>query len=315
MDQAALFEAIDGAITKVAETEFQRLSAGMGEDALTNKVHATLGSFRGLRRGIPPDYSDPWVALFYLTWFQPGQIQLAHNLIDRMKQKRGSRRLIGRHHGKLQVLDIGCGALATLFPAAWAAADTLDDGLSIPQIPIYSYDESQAMIELGQGVWQRLKSEIANDSRLTRLETTFEAISFEGTNDLSRLKEILHQNEGNPRCERWMSAFHIVYEKNVEDLEGILDSLAEKTNPDIGLLTCHDDSASGRRLDQVSPFRDETHFSLEVNITSPIDSPLPAISLWRRELNGRISKAHNYLSGDVTWGFPDALGRMFCRKE
>ena len=93
MDQAALFEAIDGAITKVAETESQRLSAGMGEDALTNKVHATLDSFRGLRRGIPPDYSDPWVALFYLTWFQPGQIQLAHDLIDRMKQKRESRRL------------------------------------------------------------------------------------------------------------------------------------------------------------------------------------------------------------------------------
>ena len=291
------------------------MSAGMGQDALTNKVHATLDSFRGLRRGIPPDYSDPWVALFYLTWFQPGQIQLAHNLIDRMKQKRESRRLIGRHHGKLQVLDIGCGALATLFAAAWAAADTLDDGLSIPQIPIYSYDESQAMIELGQGVWQRLKSEVANDSRLTRLETTFEAISFEGTNDLSRLKEILDQNEGNPRCERWLSAFHIVYEKNVGDLERILDSLAEKTNPDVGLLTCHDDSASGRRLDQVSPFRDETHFSLEVSITSPIDSPLPAISLWRRELNGRISKGHTYLSGDVTWGFPDALGRIFFRKE
>ena len=136
MDQAALFEAIDRAITKVAETEFQRLSAEMGKDALTNKVHATLGSFKGLRQGIPPDYRDPWVALFYLTWFQPGQIQLAHDLIDRMKQKRGSRGLIGKHHGKLQVLDIGCGALATLFAVAWAAADTLNDGLSIPQIPV-----------------------------------------------------------------------------------------------------------------------------------------------------------------------------------
>ena len=101
-----------------------------------------------------PDYDDPWVALLYLTWYQPSQVNLAYTL---------SRRILGATNpflsGSLQIVDYGCGALAMLFGLALAAAETHQKDRPHPKITVDLIDESTAyaphrfehMVSLRQG--------------------------------------------------------------------------------------------------------------------------------------------------------------------
>lgn len=71
-------EVLDRAISEVAEAEYSRLTEGMSLKVQTESVDAALKSLMMLQKGISPKYSSEWIALFYLTWYQPRQIHLAY---------------------------------------------------------------------------------------------------------------------------------------------------------------------------------------------------------------------------------------------
>ena len=313
MDQAPVFGAIDRALRNVAEAEFQRLSAGVGQDELTQRVHRALESLRKLQQGVSAEYDDPWVALLYLTWYQPGHIRLAHHLFEMMKKMRGSRILTGSHYRNVHIVDFGCGALAMKFAVAMAVADTLEEGHQIQPITVYSYDKSQAMVKVGQKLWDFCKVEWGNDPRFKTLATSVKAISGNETHIRSELDQMVQTVDHNH--ERWLGAFHIAYKDNVEELNAMLASLVEKTDPDVGFLTCHDNPDSVDRLRRISPFGVDAYSLREDRVTSSMDSLAAGVTQWRMGLNCRMSKTHNYLSSDVNWGLPGAFGQIFLKNE
>ena len=176
MDQQAFFAAIDQTIKKVAESEFLRLSTGITTEESSEKVRTALDALGGLRHGNPPDYNDPWVALFYLTWYQPGQILLSRRLIDHISRIKGNRQLTINDSRSLQVVDFGCGVLAMRFAIAWASAEAIENGQDIKSIRIISLDPGIAMVELGVRLWKEFLLEIRNDSRLRSLSHSSEKV-------------------------------------------------------------------------------------------------------------------------------------------
>ena len=153
--------AIDSAIQTVGDAEYQRLSQGLSLYERKSKIQFALNSLDLLRSGNQPDYSNEWVALFYVLWYQPKQINLAYGLINEMLNRRNGNAFTLNRNGVLRIIDFGCGALATQFAVALFAAEAIDTGPSFQEIMIDSFDINQPMIDIGRRVWEQFKSETA----------------------------------------------------------------------------------------------------------------------------------------------------------
>ena len=95
-----IWDVLDRAIKEVAEREYQRLSRGLSCGDVAGRVDKALDSLGKLQKREEPDYDCEWVALFYLTWYQPRQINLVYSYLDCRKVELPER---------LQVVDLGCG--------------------------------------------------------------------------------------------------------------------------------------------------------------------------------------------------------------
>ena len=251
MNQQALSEALDRTIVRVANTELKRLSYGMSRSQRNEKIQHTLEAFRLLQQGVPPDYHDPWVALFYALWYQPGQIQLARLMIDKLREQRGTKSLISHDHRGLRLVDFGCGTLAMQFAVSISASDIAEDGTFLAPIYIDSYDDSSAMMEIGKTLWEQFRIESERDSRLSALSVISHLIeSRYSTGMYLSLSDELAE-------ERWLSGIHTVYSTNVQKIKDHLTLLVKSVNPHVGLLTCHADLDSLNHLKQASPFEDD----------------------------------------------------------
>ena len=159
-DQAAVAKALDSSIAHVASTEFDRLSTEAGDgQTVAKKIHEALRSLQNLRdfqdKNRKPNYDDPWVALLYLTWYQPAQVNLAYTLGRKILED--TRPFLS---GSLQVVDFGCGTLAMLFGLALSAAETHRKDHAHPQISIDLIDQSNDMRRIGLNMWFRFVKEI-----------------------------------------------------------------------------------------------------------------------------------------------------------
>ena len=312
MDKQAFFAAVDRAIRNVAESEFRRLAAGMGPEVWYQNVHEALRALDRLRQGIQPNYDDDWVALFYLTWYQASQINLARLMIERLNQRTGNNGLVSNDARSLHVVDFGCGALAMQLAVAWAAAEALENGANVESIRIESYDTSLPMIRLGIQLWREFKLEISRDTRLRTLSDVSEEVI---RSRYAKPREGLLFEHPRPETERWLCAFHTVYDDNLEEVKESLSQLTIDLDPTNGILSCHDDNKSRSLLGQASPFDSSKCDGLEEPLTSRIEDLLPEVTLWRRSLNRYLGSAgsvarHRYLDGDVTWKFRPAYGRV-----
>jgi len=175
MEKELLFGALDRAITRVADDQYKRLSNKISLNGLNRRVHQYLNFLSGLQQGNPPNYNDPWIALFYLTWYQPKQIHLAHSLIEEQKTIRNTNSLLIDNSQSLHVIDFGCGALAMKFAVAWAVAEAIEHGEQISSVTVDSYDANLSMIQLGISLWDEFKSQIQNTPNLVHL---FRAINM-----------------------------------------------------------------------------------------------------------------------------------------
>ena len=230
-DQAAVAKALDSSITHIASRELVRLSTKADDGQIVaKKIHEALRSLQGLRgfqdKDRKPSYDDPWVALLYLTWYQPTQVNLAYTLgREVLNDKKPFLK------GNLQVVDFGCGALAMLFGLALAATETHSKDHAHPHISIDPIDESHHMLRIGLNVWFRFVKEIGD---------------VENYPILQAMREVLRAVKTSVRRDtptRWLTALHVAYQENADAVRGHLDLEVRKLKPDVVLVTSRGEAA------------------------------------------------------------------------
>ena len=302
MNRYYIADALDKAITTVAEQEFDRLTKGLNNEQIAEKVVGALQSLKRLQEGSIPNY-DEWDALFY-HWYQPSHISLAYNTI----------KLANGLSGQLHFVDFGCGALAMQFGVFLAAADAIERGQSITEIKIDSIDTSQAMVNIGQKIWEQLKREIGRNPSLSYLDRAYEVIQpihliIQEIGDMERVGFA-------PNSNVWVSAIHAVYDDNKDVLQQSLKLLVDRFNPDVCFASTH--ILSKPLLSEVWSFADDRYDVISHDDVQPsfVDE-LAEITQWRRELNSNLPQIDPilwYLDSPVTWKWADSTFCIYTRR-
>lgn len=308
----AVAKALDLALVKVAEDEYQRLSKELKEDKfeIANRVKNALYELKNLQSGKMPCYDDEWVPLFYSTWYQPSHVNLAYSMIDAMVKKTGWDGALTKS-GKLHVVDFGCGTLAMQFGVALAAADALRRKERIDSIRVDLIDRSLGMIDMGCKIWDQFKQEVKEDSKLDPLSEAFSLVK-------SKVLEDVERTEVCEVEDRWVSAIHAVYEENKHKVENALNKLGCKMIPDASFITSHKCNMALCKL-KLS-LGDIKRF--EIDVSPFIKGNLPQVTAWRKclyESANRISNQFDnscifsYLHNDVSWNWPEANFLIYTR--
>ena len=308
MDIVAFSDVLDLSITAVANREYNRLSNGKQPEEICPKVHRALDSLgEPLRQGNPPDYKDRWVALCYLTWHQPGHIQLGRLLLEEIRRNRRDEWPLSIEKNCLQVYDFGCGSLAMQFAVAWAASDVIEAGKPMRYIEVNSYDASPTIINLGISLWREFTSRVRQDSRLR---------------NLSQALDLIKVNYGMPGHpidfvsrggERILSALHTAYRDNIGNIKPLIERTKEVVDPTLGLFSGHANWLQHDLLEQVSPFDSGSYRAHQPSLTSIHNRVLPEITKWRRELNRTLLRQHPFLNGNVSLKFEKAWGWTYSQ--
>lgn len=302
--QIAVAKALDASIADVAAKEFDRLSRRLSDQEIAERILRALQALDGLQNNDMPTY-NAWDALFYLTWYQPRQINLAYTVVYRIPKDQNP--LGGR--GDLQVVDFACGALAMQFGLALAAADALEEHGSCPQIAIVSTDKSTEMRRIGRETWARFRDEVSDGTKYPELA----ALSH-----VCDLMELVDQN--SLTATRWLTALHVAYRKNRYSVARSINNRVAMQKPDIVLVTSHPDFAKwAYSVEESLPYERVLEGNLKAfdlaDLTfeatkcfrsgSPTEKISALASLPRRE---GVSSFRDYLSNDVRFN-PGASSR------
>ena len=304
MNGQTVARVLDKVITTVAEREFNRLTRDLNNVQVLAKISKALCSLRRLQAGNIPDY-DEWDALFY-HWYQPSHINLAYSTIEWANEL----------SDQLHIVDFGCGALAMQFGVVLAAANAIEREQAITKIKIDSIDTSQAMVNIGQKMWEQLKREIGKDPNLGYLGRAYEVIHPtykvipETIIKISDIEQVGFAQNSN----FWISAIHTVYDDNKDIVQQSLKSLVDRLNPDVCFASTH--SSRENLLSEVWPFADNTYYGICPNyVQTQFYGELEKITQWRRRLNSKLPKIHNYLNNAVTWKWRPSTIWIYTRRE
>ena len=303
MHDQNIADALDKAITTVAEQEFDRLTKGLNNEQIAKKVVGTLQSLKGLQEGNMPNY-DEWDSLFY-HWYQPSHINLAYSII----------KLANGLRDQLHIVDFGCGALAMQFGVFLAVVDAIERGQSINEIKIDSIDTSQAMIDIGQKIWEQLKREVGRNPNLSYLDRAYEVIK--PIPPIIQEKGGIEQMGFTRSSNFLISAIHAVYDDNKDVLQQSLKLLVDRFNPDVCFASTH--ILSKPLLSEVWSFADDgydviSHDDVQRHFFGTLDE----ITQWRRQLNSNLPQIDpifgRYLNNLVTWKWADSTVFIYTRR-
>ena len=224
----AVTTALDLATTLVAEEELKRLSLDLTPQQTAKRICEALRELGELQSGIIPNYNSEWVALLYCLWYQPIQINIAHTLTLRLL-KNSEFTLESRK--RLYVYDFGCGALAMNFGLALSIADEMNEGLGISQIAVESVDKSCVMKRIGRRIWMRFINEIANKAKYPDLEPLRKA-----SQEMMRLRVPGLDKQRSTQV-IWLTALHVAYGQNAEEVKNSLDEYIAVNRPDMVLVS------------------------------------------------------------------------------
>ncbi len=316
----AAANAIDAAIAATAEAEFARVAAGLSRSAKRGLVERAVDETLKLRAGKQPVYQSECVPLLYLLQYQAKQINLVYSVVKRMifyrrATSRNDCRLITRDGGTLRIIDVGCGALATQFAAALAAADAIEAGERVAVIRVASRDNSRAMPALGWKMWREFKSAVKGDPDLESLQEAVERIRADRFDLVSAPFPEARQDED---C--WITAIHALYDDNKKAVaDSLAQAFAANPNPDAAFLTTHNSKKSLMR--GLGPFDKSlwTEFPqlYEHSVRIPDDYPLRRTAEWwsglQRKLGLDKSGGAAALQGAGYWSWADAACRLYLK--
>ena len=294
MDSKLFAAALDQAIVSVAEAEYSRLSSGISPSIRAGAVAGALTSLANLSHGTPPKYNE-WEALFYLTWYQPRQINLALAIV---------RHFLATPQ-PLHIIDVGCGALATQVAMAVAVAESTTQSSDIEYSEVHGIDPSSPMRNIGRLLWNELRSIIKKEPKLALLHRAFGAIEensrvYESLKDYYR-SDFYHQGGIYPSMNCLLTAFHAVYKSNANQLQKDFIRIRENSDPAYEAITCHninlDTAKHIARPDASEKTFSPDHFMFR--------GYLPKTKLWRYQLMQSLPPSHSinskFLPRSVSW--------------
>ena len=309
-DRRAIQSAIDKAIAQVAEERWKRLAGDVcdpcARTCAAQAIYTALGSLKELKQDGIPNYDDDWVALFYLTWYQPRQINLVYSVLSGIRTSKSSDGpeqlkpdIFGFGTDTVRFIDLGCGCLATMFGATLAAADAFAQGQEIPEIVFDCIDTSPGMIQIGNETWGRFRDfmrHIDQGHPVCRV--------------IEKTKMIPHTGDSKPasltrddRC--FVTAIHCAYSSTSGKLKDELDELVRRFNPVAVFLTTR--SHKERLLDYIfSPKRSGIDYCLissDTDINQQLESRnLGRTTEWRKNLKHKLANDLYHQSRPVRIG-------------
>ena len=237
-EQTKIKRVLDQAIATVAEQEFNRLCNNLSEARVAERVKKAIESMGNLRSGDQPEYSE-WDALFYVTWYQPRQINVALTILRQLYEiTRNENQSIEQ---PLHIIDVGCGALAAQFAIAILLAYFRSNDA---KVFIKGIDPSIPMKEIGRELWSEFCSIVAKEKdiyqsdlsqiyNLTKNNLFYSLESYDGSEDISM--------RTNPANKYWLMAVHTIYESNKQCIKKTLQNIRRKLVPDLIMVTAHEE--------------------------------------------------------------------------
>lgn len=281
-------DVIDRAIAEVAKQEYQRLTRGLSEGEIVGHVRRALEELKKLSEGGTPAYDCEWVALFYLTWYQPRQINLVYSFLDQTRDDLPKR---------LLVLDLGCGALAVQFALAIFAATRVEPG---GKVVVWNVDPSRPLVRIGTELWERVHRMVRGEPRKAKpLDRAMTSMSCRIWYSLPKLEKsrrpfLIAASDHD----RWLTSIHAVYHLPHRGMCAAANFLSPT-----GILVTSDESKTDD-LDSVVREMSDDFGSVEVQ--SGREGDLRDTTEWRTQLakqlrTSRHDLTERFLNRPVGW--------------
>ena len=302
---------LDQTIATVAEQELNRLCRGLDHLEIKDNVERALEELDKLTGKDQPSYNDEWVDLFYVTWYQPRQINVALTILQQLYEEVRYEHL--RTNYPLHIIDLGCGALAVQFAAAIAASKYQCTDVSVKGI-----DPSAPMRNLGENLWREFCSIVAQHPGLSDLSQTCESMNTYGCESFDSPEAYFVSEDAflryypGPEC--LLLAVHTVYESNQQDIKEALQNFRDQSGPSSILVTCNTNKNAIARsaIGEYDSRQELTPAELT------LQGNLPETTKWRESLIDHLPeitlKSENLLKRRVEWN-PSNHRTVIYREE
>ncbi len=307
---------IDRAIATVADREMRRLTYGMTKQEIASRLEKAFVSLKSLRRSRLPDYNE-WVALLYLLWYQPQQINLSLSI---QSHAFGCEPVDST---ELHIVDYGAGALATPLSCLLMKARSQANGEHAPPITVHCIDTSREMMALGRSLWVEFARMTMCVPGLRHAFAAFNSMNvvfYESTEQLleriNRLKSIQY----------WIIALHVVYEENQREIKGELEDIRSRIEPVKILFSSHSNQKSVSMVEGVLPGGKDNYSGIPpqniLGAAMPYQGVLTETSIFRRELHEQLKRhladhaeTSSLLPSKVSWARDDVKVWFSPRKD
>lgn len=285
---------LDEAIASVAEHEFNRLSRKAGNNLqVADCIKAALDSLVDLQKGIEPEYNE-WDALFYVTWYQPYQINLALTILQDVYED------TQQHVGPdfpLHIIDVGCGALAVQFATAILGTEYQQKG---NKVIVNGIDPSDPMKKIGEILWLEFWSILDEHTKLSELSHTCDCMTSNCELFNRHISYCCDYSLDNQRPECWLVAIHAVYRSNMEEIKDAFQALRDQYSPSATLVTSHESNSGVARF----VAGEDAQFKKLKSDELTLQGELHKTTQWRRRLVSKLPENTRNSVGGLLYNRP-----------
>ena len=275
-DMQIIQTTLEEALVKIAEDMWRELitnpRSSDTHDFEKQSVENSLQSLKRLQENGIPNY-DVWDSLFYFTYYQPRQVNLAYSILRAICTDRD---IFASENRTTQFIDYGCGCLATMFAVSMAAADSISRGNHIEKIKFDFIDKNPDMISAGERIWGEFVKAMRTNYPKHPVSGVLNKILYNTHTSLSTMRE------GYEAC--YLTSFHCIYRENIDDVLGDIGRLLFQFKP-VGVILTSDKNKIDC-LDRLELKVSGKYHRLSIgkHLTSQFNGDLVKVTNWRSRL-------------------------------